>query len=152
MSCGVGCRHGSDSALLWLWCRPEATAPIRPLAWELPYAMGVALKKKRKALLSKNYITVQYVPFSLFLPQREKLCINLSSHVSSLKNVTMLTMLYCECDCNAVYHKNVITIHSLVYRLGYHDATALIITLGYCKAIILLLLCYQQHNKELCYL
>ena len=31
VSCGVGHRRGSDPALLWLWCRPEATAPIRPL-------------------------------------------------------------------------------------------------------------------------
>ena len=23
-----------DPALLWLWRRPEATAPIQPLAWE----------------------------------------------------------------------------------------------------------------------
>ena len=41
-----------DVALLWLWCRPAATAPIWPLALELPYAMGAALKipkkKKRK--------------------------------------------------------------------------------------------------------
>ena len=28
-----------------LWHRPAAPAPIRPLAWELPYAMGAALKK-----------------------------------------------------------------------------------------------------------
>ena len=35
-----------DLALLWLWCRPAAVAPIRPLAQELPYATGVALKKK----------------------------------------------------------------------------------------------------------
>ena len=48
MSCGVGRRHGSDLALLWLWCRPEATALIRPLAWEPLYAAGVALKKKKK--------------------------------------------------------------------------------------------------------
>jgi len=34
--CGVGHRDGSDLALLWLRCRPAATAPIRPLAWELP--------------------------------------------------------------------------------------------------------------------
>ena len=33
--CGVGCRHGSDPTLLWLWCRPGATAPIWPLAWNL---------------------------------------------------------------------------------------------------------------------
>ena len=30
--------------LLWLWCRPVATAPVRPLAWEFPYAAGAALK------------------------------------------------------------------------------------------------------------
>ena len=28
MSCGVGHRRGSDPALLWLWCRPVATALI----------------------------------------------------------------------------------------------------------------------------
>ena len=33
-----------DLALLWLWCRPVATAPIGALAWELPYAIGTALK------------------------------------------------------------------------------------------------------------
>ena len=48
MSCGLGCRRGSDPALLWLWCRLSAVALIRPLAWEPPYAMGVALKKKKK--------------------------------------------------------------------------------------------------------
>ena len=42
MSCGVGCRRGSDPALLWLWRRPVATAPIQPLAWEPPYAAGAA--------------------------------------------------------------------------------------------------------------
>ena len=47
MSCGVGRRHGLDLALLWLWRRLAAPAPIRPLAWELPYAMGVAPKKKK---------------------------------------------------------------------------------------------------------
>jgi len=40
MGCGVGCRYGSDPALLWLWRRPMATAPIRTLAWEPPYAAG----------------------------------------------------------------------------------------------------------------
>ena len=44
---GVGCRHGLDPALLWLWCRPAATAPIRPLAWEPPYATGTALEKAK---------------------------------------------------------------------------------------------------------
>ena len=37
-----------DLALLWLWRRPAATAPIRPLAWEPPYAVGAALKKTKR--------------------------------------------------------------------------------------------------------
>ena len=28
MSCGAGRRSSSDAALLWLWCRPAAVAPI----------------------------------------------------------------------------------------------------------------------------
>ena len=28
--------------MLWLWRRPVATAPIQPLAWEPPYAVGAA--------------------------------------------------------------------------------------------------------------
>ena len=32
--------------LLWLWCGPAAAAPIRPPAWELPYATGVVLRSK----------------------------------------------------------------------------------------------------------
>ena len=51
MSCGVGHRRGSDLALLWLWCRPAAIAPIRPLAWEPPYAADVALKRQKTSLL-----------------------------------------------------------------------------------------------------
>ena len=45
MSCGVGCRHGSDPMLLWLQRRPAAVAEIGPLAWDSPYAAGVALEK-----------------------------------------------------------------------------------------------------------
>ena len=48
MSCGVGRRHGLDPELLWLWHRSVATAPIRPLAWEPPYAKGAALEKTKK--------------------------------------------------------------------------------------------------------
>ena len=35
-----------DPEVLWLWCKLAATAPIRPLAQERPYATGVAIKKK----------------------------------------------------------------------------------------------------------
>ena len=37
-----------DLVLLWLWCRPAAVAPIRPLAWEIPYATGAPLNKTKR--------------------------------------------------------------------------------------------------------
>ena len=43
-----------DPALLWLWCRPAATAMIRPLAWEPPYAMGASLEKGKKTKNKKT--------------------------------------------------------------------------------------------------
>ena len=48
MSCSVGCRLGSDLALLWPWRRPVATVLIHPLAWEPPYATGAALKRQKE--------------------------------------------------------------------------------------------------------
>ena len=61
MSCGVGRRCGSDAVLLWLWHRLVATAPIRPLAWEPPHAMGVAqeLAKRQK---EKKVILALWTP------------------------------------------------------------------------------------------
>ena len=68
MTCGVGRRRGSDPALLWLWRRPVATAPIRPLAWEPPYAVGAAQEiattttktkdKKKKYTTIKRYLMI----------------------------------------------------------------------------------------------
>ena len=37
-----------DPALPWLWCSSAAAALTGPLAWDLPYAAGVALKKDQK--------------------------------------------------------------------------------------------------------
>ena len=37
-----------DPELLWLWCRPTATALIRPLAWEPPYAARAAIEKAKR--------------------------------------------------------------------------------------------------------
>ena len=48
MSSGVGHRHSSDLALLWLCHKPAAAAPIGPLVWELPYAACAALKSKKR--------------------------------------------------------------------------------------------------------
>ena len=64
MICGVGRRHGSDLALLWLWCRTEASALIGPLAGEPPYAeeppyaKGAALKRQKNK--NKKNKTVWY--------------------------------------------------------------------------------------------
>ena len=33
--------------MLWLWVWLAAVAMIQPLAWELPYAVAAALKKKK---------------------------------------------------------------------------------------------------------
>ena len=48
MSYGVGRRCGLDPAFLWLWYKPAAEAPIRPLAWEHPQAVGVALNETKQ--------------------------------------------------------------------------------------------------------
>ena len=62
MSCGISHTRGLDPMLLWLWHRPVATAPIRSLAWEPPYAADAALemtkKKKKKERETKNKETV----------------------------------------------------------------------------------------------
>ena len=47
-------RLGSDLVLLWLWRRLAATAPVRPLAWELPCATGVALEKAKNKKQKKK--------------------------------------------------------------------------------------------------
>ena len=47
-------------ALLWVWCRPEATAPIWPLTWEPPYVAGAAqeMAKKKKDKMEKEEATL----------------------------------------------------------------------------------------------
>ena len=68
MSCGVSHRCGSDPKSLWLWCRPAAAGPILPLAWELPYAAGAALKRpkrKRKERKKKSFSSPLSLPQNL---------------------------------------------------------------------------------------
>ena len=48
MSCDVGRRRGLDRTLLCLRRRPAATALIRPLAWEPPYATEAAVEKAKR--------------------------------------------------------------------------------------------------------
>ena len=46
--CDVGCRCSLDPMSPWLGPRPESTALIHSLAWELPYATGTALRRKKE--------------------------------------------------------------------------------------------------------
>ena len=55
MNCGVGRRRSSDPMLLWLWSsRLVATAPIRPVAWESPYAARTAQEKAKRPKKKKK--------------------------------------------------------------------------------------------------
>ena len=51
--------------MLWLWRRPAAAAPIRPLAWEPPYAVGLdqeMAKRQKKSEQNQNAIAFSPVP------------------------------------------------------------------------------------------
>ena len=49
MSCGMNRKQlGSCVVAAVLWCRLAAVAVIQPLAWELPYALGAPLKRRKK--------------------------------------------------------------------------------------------------------
>ena len=62
----------NDPALLWLWCRPEATDPIRPLAWKPPYAVGAAQRNSKKKTKKKTKtLCWNYEDISLYLFQRK---------------------------------------------------------------------------------
>ena len=63
MSWGIGRRRGLDLMWLWLWFRPAAVAPIGPLAWEPPYAMGVALKSKKEKRENIMSVIVYYIMY-----------------------------------------------------------------------------------------
>ena len=45
-----------DPTLLWLWHKLAAAALIRPLAWELQYASGGALKRKN-TMIGRDFNT-----------------------------------------------------------------------------------------------
>ena len=60
LSCGGGSRLCSDLALLWLRHGIVATALIRPLAWEPPYAAGMALKRQKDKKKKKVPVMVQW--------------------------------------------------------------------------------------------
>ena len=62
MSCRVGGRQGSDPALQWLWHKLAA------VAWEAPYALGAALKSRKKKKKNITPITAPKFPFTSLNP------------------------------------------------------------------------------------
>ena len=56
MNCGVGLRHSLYLMLLWLRCRLPSVVLVGPLAWEPPYAAGVALKTKANKQTKKDLL------------------------------------------------------------------------------------------------
>ena len=51
--------------LLWLRPRPGAAAPFQPVAQELPYASGAALKSKNEGCLNRAVCSVKYTTLKL---------------------------------------------------------------------------------------
>ena len=54
VNCSVGHRCDLHLTLLQVWSRLAAAAPIQTLAWELLYAAGTALKRKKKSSLKRE--------------------------------------------------------------------------------------------------
>lgn len=70
MSCGVGRKLGLDPELLWLWHRPAAVVLTQLLAWELPCASPMALKRKKKC-----YPGIQDATWAAMERERCELCL-----------------------------------------------------------------------------
>ena len=85
MSCDVGHRRRSDLALLWLWCRPVAIAPVGPLVWEPSCDMGVALKRQKKEKIENP---APYKQTCVLIQKSNDLLFN---GIQRYKNIRMVT-------------------------------------------------------------
>ena len=65
--CGIDHRCRLDPLLLWLWCRLAPEATLQPLAWELSYATGVALKDTHARTHTQNTYELYLYHFAHFL-------------------------------------------------------------------------------------
>ena len=91
MSCVVGRRRSSDPALLWLWCRLAATALIRPLAWETPYAASAALKKQKPKKQKRKKAVRQQIGEAYFTGHWEPLDIIMNPLLLPFEKVTIIS-------------------------------------------------------------
>ena len=108
-SCGVGCRFGLDPTLLWLWCRPAAAALIQPQAWELPYAVDLALrrKKKPKTMLLLLWVWMEHEEFgtSQVFTEMQYVLLSVLSVLDALSHWILREILCCSiCSCPHCMH------------------------------------------------
>ena len=66
----VGSLTSPSGLRIWLWCRLAAGALIGPLAWKPPYAMGEALKKKKKFHQTVHFM--HFAVWKLYLKNNQK--------------------------------------------------------------------------------
>ena len=69
-----------DLAVLWLWCRPAALAPIRPLAWEPPW------EAKKKSIMNIGFRGISGSAISLVNPKDHNPSISIFSALNKVKN------------------------------------------------------------------
>ena len=71
--------------MLWLWCRPAATAPIRSLTWEPLCATGSGPRKGKKTHTQKKHL--HFIKASFNLPWRGCLFFQKEHHLFALTHL-----------------------------------------------------------------
>ena len=76
--------------------KPAATAPIQPLAWELLYAIGAALKKEKKESKKKAKIIIVLLIFYLDdLPLMSVGCVKIPYYYCVIVNFSLKSVRIC---------------------------------------------------------
>ena len=99
MSCGVGHSRGSDSTLLWLW--PVATAPMRPLAWEPPYATGAAqeiAKRQKKKKKKNDVLNIRLKNLNLIVGNKDQIFEQMTGWKLSVCQKSVIPAMACRVD------------------------------------------------------
>ena len=91
-----------DLALLWLWCRLAAVAPVRPLAWEPPWtSIRLRCGPKNKKQTNKKRYSWEYCGYTrpqTFHPEMLSVWIPIVLYFISLKDLTLATV-----HCSPLY-------------------------------------------------
>ena len=93
MSFGVGHRCGLDPELLWLY-RKVAVALIQPIAWELPYAAGAALKSKIHIYM---HVCVYVHIYNLYNYMYICVCVYILYIISHCSEISLTCIYVCVC-------------------------------------------------------